>query len=153
MAIETKGADIQLVIRRVFDASPEELFGAWTDPKQVAVWYGPEGFKKSDIHSFDLREGGSYSLTMNAPDGEKYGLRGVFKTIDRPRKLAFTWQWETGGQNDTMGKETLVTVEFKPRGEKTEMLFVHSGFANEENKNNHNKGWVGSFNKLAEFLK
>ena len=58
-----------LVIKKVFNAKPEELFAAWTDPKQVAGWYGPEGFKKSDIHTFDVRESGSYALTMNALDG------------------------------------------------------------------------------------
>lgn len=144
-------ADTTLVIKKVFDASPEDVFDAWTDPEQVALWYGPEGFNKTDIHSFDVREGGAYSLTMNAPDGGKHKLRGTFKKIERPRKLVLTWQWE-GGEGDMGGDETLVTVELADVGGKTEMVFTHSGFATEAAKNNHNQGWTGSFNKLEKVL-
>jgi uncharacterized protein YndB with AHSA1/START domain len=146
-------AEIALIIKRIFNASPEEVFEAWTDPKKVAQWYGPEGFKKTDIHSFDVREGGSYSLTMNAPDGGKHKLSGVFKTIEKPNKLVLTWQWEEGGKNNMRGKETLVTVELKALGDKTEMTFTHSGFANVDAKRSHNMGWIGSFNKLEKMLK
>jgi uncharacterized protein YndB with AHSA1/START domain len=145
-------AEITLVTKRTFDASPDELFAAWTDPKQVAVWYGPEGFKKTDIHTFDVREGGSYSLTMNAPDGSQHKLRGVFKKVEKPHKLVLTWQWEEGGKNNMTGEETLVTVEFKPVGDSTEMTFTHSGFINEKAKQSHNMGWTGSFNKLEKLL-
>ena len=31
----------ELVITRVFDAPPEVVFKAWTDPKQVEQWWGP----------------------------------------------------------------------------------------------------------------
>lgn len=141
-----------LIIKKVFNIKPEELFGAWTDPKQVAEWYGPEGFKKSDIQTFDLREGGSYALTMNSPDGAEHKLRGTFKTIEKPTKFVFTWQWENA--DDAMGgEETLVTIEFKPLGEGTEMTFTHTGFTTEKSKNSHDMGWTSSFNKLEQILK
>ena len=145
-------SDAALIITRTFDASPEVLFDAWTDPVQVAEWYGPEGFAKSDIHSFEAKKGGSYSLTMNAPDGAKHKLVGKFKTFDRPHKLAFTWQWVEGGKNNMGGAETLVTVEFKSVGKQTEMIFKHEGFANEEAKKSHDMGWTSSFNKLEEII-
>ena len=145
-------SDISLEITRTFDASPEDVFDAWTDPEQVAQWYGPEGFYKSEIHSFDMREGGSYSLTMNAPNGDKHKLRGVFNKVERPRMLVFTWQWEEGAQNNMMGNETLITVEFKPVGDTTEMHFKHEGFVNEAAKESHNKGWSSSFNKLEQLV-
>ena len=52
--------DIALEITRTFDASAEDLFDAWTDPEQVAQWYGPEGFAKSDIHTFEAKKGAVY---------------------------------------------------------------------------------------------
>ena len=141
-----------LIIKKVFNAKPEELFEAWTDPKQVAEWYGPEGFMKSDIHTFDVREGGSYSLTMNAPDGAQHKLLGTFKTIEKPSKLVFTWQWKNA--DDTMGgEETLVTVEFKSLGDGTEMTFTHTGFTTEKSKGSHEMGWTSSFNKLEQLFK
>ena len=36
--------DQQVLITRIFDAPREQVFKAWTDPDQVAAWYGPEHF-------------------------------------------------------------------------------------------------------------
>jgi uncharacterized protein YndB with AHSA1/START domain len=33
-----------LVITRIFDAPRSLVWKAWTDPKQVAQWWGPQGF-------------------------------------------------------------------------------------------------------------
>ncbi|MBI2613107.1 SRPBCC domain-containing protein [Candidatus Kaiserbacteria bacterium] len=141
-------ADVVLIITRTLDAKPEDVFKAWTDPKQVAEWYGPEGFA-NEVHEFDAREGGAYRLTMKGPNGEAHLLRGVFKTLRPPTKLVVTWQWQNG---DTWGSETLVTVDFKPVGDKTEMTMTHSGFADEKQKEMHNQGWTSSFNKLAKLF-
>jgi len=137
-----------LVIKRTFDASPEDVFDAWIDPKQVAVWYGPEGFT-NDIHEMSVEEGGTYHLTMNGPKGEKHPLRGIFKKLDRPNKLVMTWQWITP---DGEGPETTVTVDFKDIGGKTEMTLTHTDLPSEESKEMHNQGFSSSFNKLAKLV-
>ena len=142
--------DIALVIKRVFDAAPEDVFDAWVDPKQVEEWYGPEGFTNT-IHSFDAREGGEYRLTMHGPDGD-HPLRGTFKTIKKPSKLVFTWQWENVDQNVNQGRDTVVTVEFKKLGDTTEMTMTHEGFLDKKTKEMHNMGWTSSFNKLEKVL-
>ncbi|HWO07519.1 MAG TPA: SRPBCC domain-containing protein [Candidatus Paceibacterota bacterium] len=136
---------------RTFNAPVEDVFNTWVDPKLAEKWHGPEGFTNT-IHEFDAREGGSYRLTMHAPNGETHPLRGVFKEIKRPTRLVMTWQWEQGGPDGAMGKETLVTVEFKDRGGKTEMVFEHSGFANDEIKGMHEHGWSGSWSRLANIV-
>src|SRR5438874_5452429 len=58
-------ADQEVLITRIFDAPREEVFRAWTDPDEVAVWYGPEHMDtpREKIH-IDLRVGGRYELTM-----------------------------------------------------------------------------------------
>ena len=58
-------ADQQVLITRIFDAPREEVFRAWTDPDEVAQWYGPSQFDtpRERIH-IDLRVGGRYELTM-----------------------------------------------------------------------------------------
>jgi uncharacterized protein YndB with AHSA1/START domain len=63
-------ADQQVLITRIFDAPREQVFKAWTDPDQVAAWYGPEHFDtpRERIH-IDLRVGGRYELTMVQRDG------------------------------------------------------------------------------------
>jgi uncharacterized protein YndB with AHSA1/START domain len=63
-------ADQQILITRIFDAPRERVFKAWTDPDQVAAWYGPAHFDtpRDRIH-IDLRVGGRYELTMVQRDG------------------------------------------------------------------------------------
>jgi uncharacterized protein YndB with AHSA1/START domain len=63
-------ADQQILITRIFDAPREQVFKAWTDPDQVAAWYGPAHFDtpRDRIH-IDLRVGGRYELTMVQRDG------------------------------------------------------------------------------------
>src|SRR4249919_1522353 len=58
-------SDQQVLITRIFQASREDVFAAWTDPDQLAAWYGPEHFEtpRERIH-IDLRVGGRYELTM-----------------------------------------------------------------------------------------
>ena len=35
-------ADQEVLITRIFDAPRDQVFKAWTDPDEVAAWYGPE---------------------------------------------------------------------------------------------------------------
>ena len=136
---------VDLVITKTFDASPERVFNAWTNAKDIATWYGPEGFT-NEVDAFDAKVGGAYRVAMHAPDGAVHTVVGTFKTIEPHTKLVLTWQWE--GAPGAMGAETLVTVEFKDVGGKTEMTMTHSGFPDDETKQSHNMGWSSSFNKL-----
>jgi len=47
---------------------------------------------------------------------------------------------------------TLITVFLRDVGGKTEMHFRHEGFASEDDRNNHNKGWTGALDRLEAFL-
>jgi uncharacterized protein YndB with AHSA1/START domain len=145
---KVQAGGVALTITKTFDASIDEVYSFWTDPQKLATWYGPEGFTNT-VHSFELKEGGEYRLTMHAPNGEDYPLRGEFKTIQKPTKLVFTWQWE-GGDPDMGNEETLVTVELQEVGGKTQMTFTHEGFPNDNAKANHTKGWTSSFGKLEK---
>ena len=55
----------EVLITRIFDAPREAVFKAWTDPDEVAAWYGPEHFDTPrEKIRIDLRVGGRYELTM-----------------------------------------------------------------------------------------
>src|SRR3954454_10113372 len=63
-------ADQQVLITRIFDAPRERVFQAWTDPAQVAAWYGPEHMDAAPERvNIDLRVGGRWELTMVPRDG------------------------------------------------------------------------------------
>jgi uncharacterized protein YndB with AHSA1/START domain len=96
----------------------------------------------------DLRVGGRFRIHMREPDGKEHRVGGAYRVIDPPRKLTYTWQWETeSSTNDPV--ETLVTIEFLPRGKGTELVLTHEGFASEEARRSHEHGWAGIMEKLA----
>jgi uncharacterized protein YndB with AHSA1/START domain len=62
----------QVAITHVFDAPIECVFRAWTDPDELAAWYGPASMRTPrEKIQIDLRVGGRYELTMVALDGDR----------------------------------------------------------------------------------
>lgn len=77
--------DVPLVrIIREFDAPPEKVFRAHTDPDLFVQWLGPRS-TETQIHHFDCRRGGSYRYQMSS-DGEAYGFYGSFHEV-RPAEV------------------------------------------------------------------
>ncbi len=75
--------DVPLVrIIREFDAPPEKVFRAHTDPDLVAQWLGPRSTTMRVEH-YDCRTGGSYRY-LHARDGEEFAFRGCFHEVRRP---------------------------------------------------------------------
>jgi len=137
-----------LIIRRSFDAPPEQVFDAWLVKEQWGAWIGPEG-GYCDIEVFEPRVGGRYHLIMHVGGRGPIPVEGVFKTIDRPREFAFTWGWALAGKGDT-----LVHVTLKDLGHnRTELTLTHQGLPTTEDREGHGKGWNSTLNKLALYLK
>ena len=81
----TVDPDVPLVrITREFDASPDKVFRAHTDPELFTRWNGPRGTDMRIDH-FDCRTGGSYRYLIGSGDNE-YGFRGCFHEV-RPAEL------------------------------------------------------------------
>jgi len=79
-------ASREIVTTRVFDAPRELVFRAWTDPKVLVKWWGPNGFTTTSLE-FDLRPGGTWRLVMHAPDGTDYPGEFRFVEIAGPDRL------------------------------------------------------------------
>ena len=136
-----------LKLIRVFDAAPERVFDAWMSRAEWQAWLGPEGVR-CDIPLLDARIGGKYRLTMHLPSGQTIPVAGVFKTIDRPRTLAFTW-----GLEGDPTRQSLVTLTFRAvNAHQTEMSLCQEGLGSIANRDDHGKGWNSAFNKLAAHL-
>ncbi|MDB5283445.1 MAG: activator of Hsp90 ATPase 1 family protein [Bacteroidota bacterium] len=73
-------ADRQIVSVRAFDATPRRIFKAWTDPTQLAKWWGPKGFTNT-FNEFDVKPGGKWNFIMHGPDGANYNNESVFIKI------------------------------------------------------------------------
>ncbi|MBL7557316.1 MAG: SRPBCC domain-containing protein [Bdellovibrionaceae bacterium] len=86
----------ELKIVRVYDAPVKAVWDAWTDPKQVAKWWGPRGFTIT-THSKDLRVGGHWKYTMHGPDGKDWPNLTKYFEVEPYKKLVY----DHGGTEDT----------------------------------------------------
>ena len=139
----------KLVITRVFDAPREAVFRAWTEPARLVRWWGPKDFTVPE-YKMDVRPGGAWRTVMLSPDGERHPVQGVFREIVAPERLVFTWAWED--EHGKPGHETLVAVEFRARGDKTELTLTHSVFESAKSRDAHKSGWSSTLDCLAEHL-
>jgi len=78
----------EIVTTRIVDAPRDRVFKAWTDPDQLARWWGPKGFQNT-FHEFDLRPGGAWRFIMHAPDGIDYQSESLFVEIVKPERIVF----------------------------------------------------------------
>ncbi len=69
-----------VVISRVFQAPRKLVYEAFTDPKQVVEWWGPDGFTTT-VLEMDLRPGGKWRLVMHGPDGTNYPNEMTFTDV------------------------------------------------------------------------
>ncbi|HEY2839086.1 MAG TPA: SRPBCC domain-containing protein, partial [Pirellulales bacterium] len=110
-----KNKSNELDITRVYDAPLQAVWDAWTDPEQVAKWWGPRGFTIT-THSKDLRAGGHWNYTMHGPDGVDYENKTKYFEVVEKEKLVY----DHGG-NDEQAPLFRVTVLFSETGGKTKM--------------------------------
>jgi uncharacterized protein YndB with AHSA1/START domain len=87
---------------------------------------------------------------MVSPAGRESWVRGVFREISEPERLAFTWAHEN--TDGTLGHETLITVTFADLGGKTRLTLRQGTFESVEARNDHRNGWSSALERLAEHL-
>jgi uncharacterized protein YndB with AHSA1/START domain len=109
--------DREIVTTRLFDAPREMVWEAFTDPKQVAQWWGPNGFTTT-IHEMDVRPGGRWRHTMHGPDGINYPNASVFKEVVKPERIGYS---HGGGKEDGPGVSFEATWTFETEGDKTRL--------------------------------
>jgi uncharacterized protein YndB with AHSA1/START domain len=136
-------------ISRMIDAPREEVFRAWTEPEQLRRWWGPGEFTCPEAQ-VDLRPGGSYRLAMQPAAGDPFIVAGTYREVDPPRRLVYTWRWESGPAAD--GSESLVSVEFNDRGNRTEIVLTHTDFPESHGPAPYRMGWEGGFAKFQALL-
>ncbi|MEN9407826.1 MAG: hypothetical protein RLZZ455_1042 [Candidatus Parcubacteria bacterium] len=145
-----------VTVNRIFPATIDRLWDAFTNPDDMLKWHSPEGMKNPKVE-VDLRVGGLYAITMEYDEsGEQVTVRGVYKIIEKPRMLVYSWKW------DGSDEETEVRVLFRAVSNvETEVELTHSGFnlhpaaidvANNWTHESHKQGWTSAFGKLASLL-
>ena len=137
---------VTLVVRRTILATPERLFDAWTQPEQLKKWWGPKSVTCVDAE-VDLQVGGHYRIANQFPDGKVLWISGEFETIERPRKLVYTWRLASEA-----GPSERVTVTFTARDQDTEVIVTHERIPSVAMRDMHEQGWLGCLDGLVRHV-
>jgi len=139
-------SETTLRLERLIAMEPEPLFALWTEPSQLVKWWAPEGCEAS-VDALEARPAGCWRVTMRKPDGNEVATSGIFRIVDPPHRLSFTWAWEDAG--GVRGHETEVTVTFEAAPGGTRLVLVQSRFDTRQARDGHRGGWSAAFDRMA----
>jgi uncharacterized protein YndB with AHSA1/START domain len=134
--------DYTLTVRREIAAPADVLFDAWLDAESLGAWLKPGGIRETRAET-DPREGGEFRIVMVRDESELLHS-GMYREIDRPHRLVFTWS-----SHATRFRDSLVTVTFEPRSERSTVVEIHQvGLPDEESRASHDAGWSAGLREL-----
>jgi uncharacterized protein YndB with AHSA1/START domain len=110
------------VIERTYDTPPARVFAAWAEPEAKARWFGPDG--DGGDYELDFKVGGRELNRGSAPDGDVYTYDARYQDIVMDERIVYTYDMLRG---DTRISVSLATVEFKPDGSGTKLVFTEQG--------------------------
>src|ERR1041384_540525 len=123
-----------LTLKRRLNAPPEKVYAAWTEPKKIVKWFGPDaGPVKQATADVRVR----YAVKFHTEDGEEHNVGGIYREVVPNQKLVFTWAWRTMPE-----RESLVTVLIKPEGTGSLLALIHEQFFDEAARDRHEPGWT-----------
>jgi len=102
----------ELVLGRIVDATPQQLFKLWTTPDLFPQWFCPKPWR-AEVTKMDLRPGGASNNTMYGPDGEVFENKGVYLEIVPNEKLVFTDAFTEGWVPAEDGGMMTATLTFE----------------------------------------
>jgi uncharacterized protein YndB with AHSA1/START domain len=137
-----------LRVEHWFDAAPEEVFDAYTDPDAQREWYQdqPGWIVEAEC---DLRVGGRWTVAFGPPGSDPYRETNVFEQIDRPWRLVYT---STVTMPDGSSFDTGMEVILEELGGRTRMTIHHTGFPSAEVRDDHLGGWPGFLDRLERVV-
>jgi uncharacterized protein YndB with AHSA1/START domain len=136
-----------LVLTRHYPVAPEKVWAAWTDPQALIHWFGPGDAGSVTVAEVDLRVGGRYRIVFGAPDGSEHEAFGRYREVVPNRRLVFSWNRR--GMADA---ESQVSIDLRPDAGGTALTFRHAQFQTLAVRDDHEVGWLPTFEKLAAFL-
>jgi uncharacterized protein YndB with AHSA1/START domain len=128
-------------------ARAERVFAALTDPAERVKWWGREGRFKATHMESDLRPEGKWLMSGIGVGGAPFTVQGVYRLVERPRALAFTWlpSWQDGAV------ETLVRFDLEEKDGVTTVRVTHSGLTTEKLRKQHG-GWSDILSWLRTYI-
>lgn len=153
--------DRQLTLTRSLRHPPERVFAAWTRAEQLERWLKPGADMQMNA-DIDCRVDGRLAFTFFNTDGSIHRVEGKYLVVRPAERLVFTWTWMSREVPpgiaalpvplDSIGVETLVTVDFVAHPPGTLLTITHQRFASGAEADRHAGGWTGALDQLPTCL-
>lgn len=144
MKLSKTSESTTLVVERIIDARPREIFRALTKESQLEQWFYPIKSGFTVEVEFDDSVGGSYKIDMIDPDGKVYVHKGEIRELIPNKKLSFTW-------NSHAVEDTLVTILLESIQQGTKITLIHE-FKPSDKIKGHDEGWKELLENLNNLL-
>lgn len=149
--IEADPAVPVIRIIREFDAPPERVFRAFTDPDVFVKWLGPTEMSVR-LDEWEARSGGRYSYTMLRDGEELVTLWGSFHELRAPDRLVQTQSMSGMGDGAVLN-----TLTFEDIGDGRTRLTDHTLTDSLEGRDmmlasGMGEGVIAGYKKLDELL-
>jgi uncharacterized protein YndB with AHSA1/START domain len=135
----------KLTVSRVINAPCAMVFRAWTQPEQLMQWFGPAEVELRSL-KVEMKNGGTFRVHFVSKKGDHIA-NGSYREIVPNRRLKFSWTWEHYAMPDSV-----VTVDFEDLGKSTRLTLVHEGLPDQEDADDHTKGWTSMVEKFARLM-
>ncbi len=151
----TKTQHATIVIDRKFDASVSRVFKAWSDVDAKSRWFvGPPGKWELVERHMDFRVGGRDHLSGRLPNGIVTIFNSLYYDIVPDARIVYSYDMFLSERQITV---SLATVEFKPAGKGTQMIFteqlVNLDDWDDEGGEERKAGTSGQFDRFEAALK
>jgi uncharacterized protein YndB with AHSA1/START domain len=116
--------NLEVRTTRIFKATPERLYEAYTDPEQIPQWWGPADYT-TIVDKMDVQIGGAWRFVQTEPGGKEHAFKGVYKVLDKPNKISDTFEYEP-----IPGHVLLETTTFEALPDGTTQLITAAKYDN-----------------------
>jgi uncharacterized protein YndB with AHSA1/START domain len=137
-----------LRLERVYDAAPEVVFDAFTDPDAQKELYADAPDWIVDAQC-DLRVGGRWSIAFGPPGSAPARETNVFQVVDRPRRLVYA---STMAMPDGSTIDTGMEVVFQPEDGGTRLMITQRGFPTPRLRDEFAGGWASILDGLGRVV-
>jgi uncharacterized protein YndB with AHSA1/START domain len=139
----------EITITRTYDAPRELLWKAWTDPEELAQWWGPPGWTTPlDSVTMDVRPGGEFRLTSISDEGEEMPVVGTYREVVEPKRIVLE---EPGEESWHEGSVSVVTFTDLGGG-RTQVALAATIVTTDELRRNAEGGMRATLDRLADHL-